>query len=104
MPLQVFCVANYQTTGFTEFVPKGYTKSYDTDNLRTSNVEYVRAGQAFANPGQWKGAIRGLIAYPFSEFTLKDGTSTRDIVLFAFKVSALVSHRRRPDSHACTAA
>ena len=103
MPPQVFCQANYYTTGFTFFVPRGYAHP---NNLRTSNQDYVYAGRAFANPGQWKGAYRGFYAYPFTSYTLEDGTSTKNIVLFVFKVSgsALVSHRRLPNSHTCTAA
>ena len=43
MPLQVFCQANYYTTGYTFFVPWGYVA--DPNNLRTSNMEYVYAGR-----------------------------------------------------------
>jgi len=66
---------------FTDFAPK---LTGNPDKL--DNGAYMMGGPGFTNTGKWSGSYRGFFAYPFPEFTLIDGTTLKNIVLFIYKV------------------
>ena len=74
-----FCHVNYYTTGYSGMRPAMF-------HVTSPSLSAWRdAPRNWETRGNWSVTTRGFFAFPFDTFTLDDGTSTKDILLFVFK-------------------